>query len=73
VRGAAKLLTTLGERWDDALLFRRLATLRTDMRAFDSVEDLRWRGPAPEFAGFCRSVRAERLWERTIGLAERAG
>ena len=68
VRGAERLAWTLGERRDEALLFRRLATLRTDIPVFDSVEDLRWRGPRPEFEALCRSMRAERLWERAVLL-----
>ena len=33
-----------------ALLFRTLATLRTDIPLFGAVEELRWTGPSPEFA-----------------------
>ena len=32
-----------------AFLFRDLATLRTDIPLFDSVDDLRWKGPTPAF------------------------
>jgi 5'-3' exonuclease len=35
---------------DQALLFRRLATLRTDIPLFDSVDHLQWKGPTPDFA-----------------------
>jgi hypothetical protein len=35
-----------GER---ALLFRTLATLRTDIALFDDVDQLRWKGPSPAF------------------------
>ncbi len=45
--------TVLGERRELALLFKRLATLRTDARLFGDVEELRWRGPSgvlPELA-----------------------
>lgn len=31
------------------MLFRTLATLRTDMELFDDVDELRWNGPKPEF------------------------
>jgi hypothetical protein len=34
---------------DNALLFRVLATLRTDVPVFDDVEELRWTGPTPAF------------------------
>jgi 5'-3' exonuclease len=43
------LANTLYREWENALLFRRLATLRTDIKLFDDVEELRWRGPTPSF------------------------
>ena len=42
---AGALALTLSRERDRALLFRRLATLRTDIHLFDSVDDLRWRKP----------------------------
>jgi len=39
----------LGDRKDLAQLFKTLATLRTDASLFEDVEDLRWRGPRPDF------------------------
>ncbi len=47
--GAAGLSRTLSENRDLALLFRTLATLRTDIHLFDDVDELRWNGPTPEF------------------------
>jgi 5'-3' exonuclease len=47
---ARALAATLVREWDNALLFRKLATLRIDIPLFDEVEQLRWRGPRPEFA-----------------------
>ena len=47
---AATLARTLAEQHDRALLFKRLATLRTDVPVFESVEELRWKGPTPRFA-----------------------
>ena len=47
---AGALARTLARDRDHALLFRTLATLRTDIALFDEVEDLRWRGPTPAFA-----------------------
>ena len=44
------LARTLGRERDRAILFRDLATLRTDIPLFDSIEDLRWKGPGPAFA-----------------------
>jgi len=46
---AGALADTLCREWDNALLFRNLATLRTDIALFDDVEQLRWNGPKPEF------------------------
>ena len=61
---AASLARTLVERRDDALLFRRLATLRTDIPLFDDVEQLRWTGPRADFpalaARFDRAVVSDR-------------
>jgi len=45
VRGAAALAATLAAQRADALLYRRLATLRTDVPLEESAVDLRWRGP----------------------------
>lgn len=44
IRGAAKLAGELQARREAALLFRRLATLVTDVPLAESLEDLRWRG-----------------------------
>ena len=46
---AGALAATLCEQREQALLFRTLATLRTDIKLFDDVEQLRWSGPKPEF------------------------
>ena len=43
------LARTLIEQRDRAFLFRDLATLRTDIPVFDSVEELRWTGPGERF------------------------
>ena len=45
----ASLARTLERDRELAFLFRDLATLREDIPLFDSVEDLRWRGPTPAF------------------------
>jgi 5'-3' exonuclease len=47
---AATLARTFAEQRDRALLFRTLATLRTDVPVFDSIDALRWQGPTPKFA-----------------------
>ena len=54
----------LGERRDVALLFKKLATLRSDAPLFESVEQLRWTGPTPAFADFVERVGDGRLATR---------
>ena len=46
----AALASTLQKDRELAMLFRDLATLRTDVAVFEDVEELRWRGPTPAFA-----------------------
>ena len=52
VSSAGALAKVLADNLDRALLFRTLATLRTDIPLFEDVEELRWAGPRPEFTGF---------------------
>ena len=54
----------LGEQRDLALLFKNLATLRTDAPLFKKVETLRWRGATPAFAAWAERMKAPRLLER---------
>jgi 5'-3' exonuclease len=44
IRGSRLLASNLFASWNEALLFRTLATLRTDIRVFESVDELRWQG-----------------------------
>lgn len=67
VRGATNLAATLQEHMELALLFRELATLRTEPPVVGEVEELRWRGPGPGFAALCARVDAGDL----VGRAER--
>jgi len=59
----------LGEQQQQALLFKRLATLRTDAPLFDDVEELRWQGPTSTFAKFSKKFGEPRLLERANALA----
>ena len=54
----------LGGQRKLALLFKKLATLRTDAPLFKKVETLRWRGPTPAFAKWAKRMKAPRLLER---------
>jgi 5'-3' exonuclease len=47
---ASSLASTLCREREQALLFRTLAALRTDIALFDDVDQLRWNGPTPAFA-----------------------
>ena len=66
IRNARRLAESLFNAWNDALLFRTLATLRQDVRVFDNVDDLRWRGPKPDFEELCRRVRTPDLLRRVM-------
>lgn len=54
---AKALAGTLVREWENALLFRRLATLRTDIPLFENVDELRWSGPKPEFEEFAHRLK----------------
>jgi 5'-3' exonuclease len=56
----------LGESRDLALLFKHLATLRSDAPLFGDVEELRWRGPTPAFASYTQRIGADRVLERCL-------
>ena len=58
LRNTATLSATLREHWNDALLFRDLATLRTDAPVFETVNDLKWRAPSVDFANLCEKLGA---------------
>jgi len=71
VRGGAKLAKVLADNLDEALLFRRIATLETDIEGLGSVDDLEWRGPRPGFVEMCDQIDAPALAARAADLAER--
>ncbi len=56
----------LGGKRHLALLFKDLATLRTDAPLFDDVEELRWRGPTSAFASHTERMSVPRMLERCI-------
>jgi 5'-3' exonuclease len=64
IRKARGLSESLFSAWNDALLFRTLATLRLDVPVFDTVEDLRWRGPRPDFEEQCGRMKSPDLIRR---------
>ena len=63
--GRARVLSeSLLAAWNDALLFRTLATLRRDVPVFESVEGLRWKGPREDFENSCQRMNAPALASR---------
>jgi 5'-3' exonuclease len=68
IKKARGLSESLITAWDDALLFRTLATLRLDAPVFDTVEDLRWKGPRAEFEEWCRRIKAPGLFDRVAAV-----
>ena len=58
--------SVLGERRELALLFKDLATLRTDAPLFRDVDDLAWRGPRSEFAALTQRMETPRLLARSL-------
>ncbi len=82
--GAARLLNeygpiekfpaqTLGKQRSQALLFKRLATLRTDARLFKKVDELQWHGPTSTFEEWTVKMDAPKLLDRAraAGVAAR--
>lgn len=80
--GAARLLNkhgriedfppaVLGEQFELALLFKKLATLRTDASLFSDVDALRWRGPTDKFVTYAEQSGDARLLERCRQAAAR--
>jgi 5'-3' exonuclease len=70
-RGADKLAATLRERREDALLYRRLATLVTDAPLPESLEDLAWKGvPRARYLAWCEALGLTTLRSRPHRWAE---
>ncbi|HET6778404.1 MAG TPA: 5'-3' exonuclease H3TH domain-containing protein [Gemmatimonadales bacterium] len=78
--GAARLLNrygrieefpaaVLGENQELALLFKILATLRSDAELFDDVKELRWAGPTDDFAAYAAKIGADRVLQRCMKAA----
>src|SRR6266581_146016 len=61
---ASALAATLSRERERALLFRTLATLRTDITLFNNVDQLRWNGPTPAFTALAVRLDAARTETR---------
>src|SRR5436190_6591808 len=64
IRNARRLSASLFSSWANALLFRTLATLRLDVPIFNTVDDLRWKGPLPGFEEHCHRMKSSELLRR---------
>jgi 5'-3' exonuclease len=64
IRRARPLAESLFSAWDDALLFRTLATLRLDTPVFENVDDIRWTRPQASFEAYCERINAQGLYRR---------
>ncbi len=69
---ARALAGSLFAAWDDALLFRRLATLRLDAPVFDAVDELQWMGTREGFEELSRRMKATGLFSRAIAAHKKA-
>jgi len=72
IKKARSLSESLFGTWSDVLLYRTLATLRLDVPVFDTVEDLRWQGPQPNFEAYCQRLRAPDLLRRVTAATTRS-
>ena len=65
VRGAKRLAANLAERREEALLYKRLATLAEDAPISRRLAELEWKGvPCGAFEDFCAEMNADRLRTR---------
>jgi 5'-3' exonuclease len=68
IKRALALSESLVNGWNEALLFRTLATLRLDVPVFDTVDDLCWQGSRKNFEEQCRRMKAPDLLRRVLSL-----
>ena len=71
VRGASRLADVLAAHTEEATLFRQLARLRTDVAVFDSLEELEWTGPTPNFFDVCARLNAPGYFKQAQALSDR--
>ena len=64
IKRARGLAGALFAGWDDALLYRTLATLRLDAPVFDSIDELQWSGCRSDFEERCKRMKAPDLYRR---------
>ena len=69
VRGAAKLAAALRDGFEEALLYRRIATVELGAPVSATVDEMSWRGPQPGLEERCAALGAERLASRARALS----
>jgi len=69
IRRARALSESLFGAWEDALLFRKLATLRLDVPVFETIEGLRWKGASSSFEEYCPRIKSPELLRRAKAVA----
>jgi 5'-3' exonuclease len=72
VTSSSTLAEILRRDWDKAILFRQLATLRTDIKLFDDVDELRWNGPTPAYDAIAAQLDAAATQPRSHSLRPRS-
>lgn len=68
VRGGAKLASTLNAQRGQAIFFRKLATLKTNISLFESVNELKWIGPPEKFLDVCVRLNAPGYFKRAKNI-----
>jgi 5'-3' exonuclease len=61
---AASLAESLSQRRAEALLYKKLATVREDVPLEEKLNDLKWQGAYGRFRDFCHDLGEERIPER---------
>lgn len=71
IKKARTLSESLFNQWNDALLFRTLATLRLDVPVFQTIEELCWRGPQANFEEYCVRMKSPDLANRAFAASRK--
>jgi 5'-3' exonuclease len=70
IRGAERLAGVLFEQWDEAVLYRNLATLRLEAPVSLTVDEVEWKGPAVGFERYCERLQFTGLYNRALAAAQ---
>ncbi|MFL3016188.1 MAG: 5'-3' exonuclease H3TH domain-containing protein [Acidimicrobiales bacterium] len=69
LRGASKLSSTFTNQFEEALLYRQLATLDLSAPVMENVDELFWTGPKSHFLDICEHLDAQKAFEKADALA----